>query len=402
MSKVIFFCVPAHGHVNPQLALVNALVKKGEEVIYYCAPGFREKIEKTGAEFRPLVTSADHIVENMGLKLGRNAVRVAAMAMDVSLEVTDKLAAEVKKENPDYIVADILAYFGMAVAEVNNIPLITFVPVFCSDLQMIGSIPAAFVLRILWHVITAPAEVFRFLSGAKKFKKYFKDNYIDFFNPYSRYSELNIVTISRYFQYEEKQFPDDKFCFTGPLLFYDREKADFPVEKLAGKKVIYVSLGTVYNNRPQFFENCIKAFENTEYTVIMSCSGLSRALPANFIVRDYVPQLQVLPYVSVFITHGGMNSIIEGLYFGVPLVIVPQAMDQYINGHRAAELHVGICLNNEMPSPAKLRSAVEKVLAGKYRAYAIIAGETLKAAGGLDAALAAISRFKGRNTDTIT
>jgi UDP:flavonoid glycosyltransferase YjiC (YdhE family) len=54
MSKVLFFCIPAHGHVNPTLPLVEKLVENGEQVVYYCADEFRAKIEQTGAEFRAL------------------------------------------------------------------------------------------------------------------------------------------------------------------------------------------------------------------------------------------------------------------------------------------------------------------------------------------------------------
>jgi UDP:flavonoid glycosyltransferase YjiC (YdhE family) len=52
MSKVIFFNIPATGHVNPSIPLVKELVTRGERVIYYCTETYRAKIESTGAEFR--------------------------------------------------------------------------------------------------------------------------------------------------------------------------------------------------------------------------------------------------------------------------------------------------------------------------------------------------------------
>jgi UDP:flavonoid glycosyltransferase YjiC (YdhE family) len=55
MGKVLFLNYPGEGHVNPTIALVEELLKKGEEVVYYCIEEYRNKIEKTGATFRPII-----------------------------------------------------------------------------------------------------------------------------------------------------------------------------------------------------------------------------------------------------------------------------------------------------------------------------------------------------------
>lgn len=52
MSKLIYFGIDLHGHINVSLGLIRALVEKGEEVLYYSSDVFREKIEATGAQFR--------------------------------------------------------------------------------------------------------------------------------------------------------------------------------------------------------------------------------------------------------------------------------------------------------------------------------------------------------------
>lgn len=66
--------------------------------------------------------------------------------------------------------------------------------------------------------------------------------------------------------------------------------------------------------------------------------------PANFIMQPHVPQLELLPKVDLFITHGDINSIQEGLYFGVPLIVVPQQMEQMINGRLVARHSAGVVL----------------------------------------------------------
>jgi MGT family glycosyltransferase len=189
------------------------------------------------------------------------------------------------------------------------------------------------------------------------------------------------------------------------MLFYGRENADFPVEQLKGRRVVYISLGTVYHRNPRFFEECIKAFGETDYMVIMSMPDgpekmlkTATGLPGNFTVQKYVPQLQVLKYTDVFITHAGMNSVQESLYFGVPMVIVPQSTDQYLNGSRAAQLGAGIYFDRGTVKASELRKAVEKVLANPgYKEKAKLQGDEARKAGGVEAAMRAIESFKQIN-----
>ena len=50
MSKIVFFCIPAHGHTNPTLNVVRELISRGHQVWYYSYEMLREKIEATGVE----------------------------------------------------------------------------------------------------------------------------------------------------------------------------------------------------------------------------------------------------------------------------------------------------------------------------------------------------------------
>ena len=52
------------------------------------------------------------------------------------------------------------------------------------------------------------------------------------------------------------------------------------------------------------------------------------SVPENFIVKNEVDQFSVLQKADVFITHCGMNSTNESLYFGVPMVLIPQHSQQ--------------------------------------------------------------------------
>ena len=106
-------------------------------------------------------------------------------------------------------------------------------------------------------------------------------------------------------------------------------------------------------------------------------------IPPNFIVEKFVPQLEVLQHAALFISHGGMNSVSEALYYNVPLIVVPQGADQPWIARRVAELGAGRMMTKEQVGAESLRHAAEEILSrpGFAQAAAKV-GETLRTAGG--------------------
>jgi MGT family glycosyltransferase len=152
-------------------------------------------------------------------------------------------------------------------------------------------------------------------------------------------------------------------------------------------------LGTINNQNHDFYRMCFEAFADYPAQFILSAGQRTdlKALgtpPANFLVRNFVPQLDVLQRVEVFITHGGMNSVHEGLYYSVPLVVVPQQIEQSVVARRVVELGAGVALGDTPPygrtSAAALRHALEQVMAAPeaYRTAAARLGKGLREAGG--------------------
>jgi GMP synthase (glutamine-hydrolysing) A subunit len=116
-----------------------------------------------------------------------------------------------------------------------------------------------------------------------------------------------------------------------------------------------------------FYRDCFQAFQREDLQVILSVGANVSAeslgkVPANFIVQSHVPQLDVLRRATVFVTHGGMNSVNEGLYHGVPLLVVPQMSEQAMVGRRVEELGAGIYLAKEDVTAERLRGSVRRLL----------------------------------------
>lgn len=121
------------------------------------------------------------------------------------------------------------------------------------------------------------------------------------------------------------------------------------------------------NQSIDFYMLCFEAFENTEHTVLLSIGNKVQVsdlgdVPHNFIVISYVPQIEVLKHTKLFITHGGMNSTNEGLYYGVPLVVIPLSADQPIIARQVANLGAGVALEMQSLTANQLRETVEHVL----------------------------------------
>lgn len=155
---------------------------------------------------------------------------------------------------------------------------------------------------------------------------------------------------------------DHAYKFVGPSLTSRVYQKDFDLAAIQEKSVIYISLGTVFNQAIDFYKLCLEALGDTKHTIVMSIgdsvdiSDLGE-IPSNFIVERYVPQTDVLQCAKLFITHGGMNSAHEGLYYGVPLIVIPQSADQPIIAGQVANIGAGITLHMQSLTAQQLRNA---------------------------------------------
>ena len=87
-------------------------------------------------------------------------------------------------------------------------------------------------------------------------------------------------------------------------------------------------------------------------------------IPQNFIVKNYVPEIEVLKYTKLFITYGGMNNTNEGLYCGVPLIVIPQNADQPIISGQVTNIGASIQLQRQSLTADQLYEAADPVLNG--------------------------------------
>jgi MGT family glycosyltransferase len=193
-----------------------------------------------------------------------------------------------------------------------------------------------------------------------------------------------IVYTSAEFQPCAETF-SEKYAFVGPSV----RPAEAVVEKTR-EKLVYISMGTVNNDLLPLYQNCIKALEGSDYQVILSVGSqvdvsAFGVLPETVTVYPSVDQIAVLEKADVFLTHCGMNSVSEALYFGVPLLMLPQTKEQQGVAERVRQLGAGILL--EETTSERIRQSVENLL-GKpeYGEAAQAVRESFRRCGGAKAA----------------
>lgn len=341
MSKIVFFSIPSHGHTNPTLNVVKELVSRGHEVWYYSYDIMREKIESAGAKF---ISCDDYDMEQKlsagdSERIGKDLAFSIRILVDTTLALDDKVCREMRELKPDCIVADSMALWGKAVALKLGIPFI------CSTTTFAFNKYSAKIMK------QGIGDLFKMLLSIPKTSKQIKrlkdkgypiKNILDIIG--SDDNTHTIVYTSSEFQPCSETF-SEKYAFVGPSV---RPAADV-IEKKKDK-LIYISMGTVNNNMMPFYKTCISALQNTDYQVIMSVGNLVSMddfmnLPENVSVFSHVDQIAVLKQADVFISHCGMNSVSESLYFEVPLVMLPQTPEQRGVARRVSELGAGIKLD---------------------------------------------------------
>ncbi len=390
MATAIFFGSPAHGHTNPTLPVVTELVRRGERVIYYSLEEFQAEIEQTGATFRSYGSNYPFDPA----RSGENGFKVIYELLQVSQLVLENLLDEVKQTQPNYILYDSTATWGNYFAQILHIPCICSMTMFGITTRLILGVPSLMLMGFHSQGYIRQVDAI----GRQLSKRYGLEK-IDYLRYMRSTGKINIVYTSRFFQPYESAF-DDTYMFVGPSILPRPNAPTFPFEKLSGNPLLYISLGTIFNGRDHFYRTCLEAFADRNFQVVMSVGHhISVAelgtLPDNFIVQNVVPQLELLQHTKVFITHAGMNSASEALYYGVPLLAIPQATDQHYVAKRVAQLGAGKILTREKVTAPLLRKYVGELFTNPgYAHTSVKIGKTLRQAGGYIRAVDEIENMK--------
>jgi MGT family glycosyltransferase len=389
MSKVVMLGHPAPGHINPTLPVIAELVRRGEEVSYYATEPFRAKVEAVGAAFR---SYGAHDLFERNLASGGMLGGMAGL-IETTEVILPELLASVRAEAPDYLLVEAHAVWGNVIAQILGVPVATICSMFAINEGLIAP------HELLGHLYGGAPRALAF-DGLIGFSRYYEiarrlNQHYDVDVPgivdyLGNRQALNIVCTSRDFQIGGERF-DESYVFAGPSLssFVGSSSATDDDRKWTTERpLIYVSMGTMYNDEAALYRACFEAFGAQPYQVVMAVGhridrGLLPEPPANVLVREYVPQMDVLRCASLFVTHGGINSAHEAMLCGVPMIVLPKAADHFVVAERVAAVGAGLVLHRGEASSARLVELTGRVLADPaYRERSAAMGQSLRMAGG--------------------
>jgi MGT family glycosyltransferase len=405
MGRCVFFNLPgASGHINPTVGLVRELIARGEQVIYYAGEDSRAKFTRLGVEFR---TYDEWFQYTHSASTAKNILDFALVEIDMALKCIEPLLERTREDNPDYLIYDSCCVWGKYIGEALHKPTIACITTLVSSpWVMLSDLPLS--LHVTGVLIRGiPLITWARRQGIALMAKIgveFRGILYHIFDFFACLGELNIVFNTREFQ----PFADrlkGRFHYVGASIPEGRDEGSLDLERFGNRPLIYVSMGTVHNHNADFYRTVMEALENEPVGVIMSIGynidarDLGR-IPDNFIVEQFVPQLEVLKHADVFITHGGMNSLNEALYFGVPVIVVPQQIEQSFNMRRLKKIGVAQPMPKEL-TPQSIRDAVYCVLKDeRYTNNARTYSEVLRKGGGHKAAAQHILDFIASRSDT--
>ena len=398
MANIVFLSVPAWGHLNPVLPIISELVRRGHRVTVFDEPPFAAAVEATGARFVAYPKAIS--MEDMSAVLMRGDLMAT---FELFLRGTTTLyrfcLSQLVDDIPNVLVIDGIALWGEMLGRRLTVPTVVSSPFFAYEINR-NSAPGEFAHNLGLFARVFPQLVWGWiriaLNGVYLLPLHWP--------LLPMRGNLTMMLTSKEVHPPSPIFRDKRWEFAGAMIDERTRPEQFDFSKLDGRPIIYVSLGTLIFAKSDFYERCMEALGDYPAQVLLSAgrgTDLSRFghAPANFIVAESFPQLDVLRRACLFVTPAGLNSMHEALWFGVPMVAVPQQFEQLHNAEAMERGGAGTVLDREAfghkVTPDELRAAIDKVWADLdgYRSRAARLGETLRTAGGYAAAATRIEEM---------
>lgn len=343
-KRILILNLPYSGHVNPTLGLTSELVKRGYEVGYINEIRFKNTIEKTGAKFIPFKNYPNGISD---LKMGFDCYKAA---FDTALSV---------KDDYDIFIYENWFYYGLAASEVLNKPAIRLFSNAAFNMNYINK-EIIGKSSIFFHMRYKPIRKLITRLTAKGVKIKYEDMFAEMAKAIP---DVNIVYTIKEYQVYAEEF-DERFMFVGPSMRKSKEDNSIDFNQMKNP-IIYIAFGTMIKDI-KFLKKCIRAFGNKDYTVIISTGNVFDkeklgSTSDNIHIYSFVPQCSVLEKASLFISHGGQNSVNESIYSGTPLLVLPHGFDCASNADRVENLKLGKRIYSNISEDELYKIAVQVI-----------------------------------------
>lgn len=359
MARFAFIVPPLTGHVNPTLSLGAELLQRGHRVAWISLdPSLTTRLPRYG-ELLP-------VQYDQG---------------DTSKKNSEQYLDQISKKNVSgiesikFLYEEVLIPLNRFMYEGILIQLEIFKPdVIINDHQLFAGAIAAYKSKIPYATsVTAPAAI-KMMEDLPGIHEWEMKQIVGLQQELGIPGNHGIVCSEALTMvFTSKDFFGDMplpgfYKFIGPVIQHRSTVHEFAWERfrsMNNQPKILVTIGTTFDHsyKKEFFDKVIEAFADDMLTVVVvSDVRLFEKWPDNFIVSEYVPQLELLPYLDAVVCHGGHNTVSETLLHGLPLVVIPIAYDQSHVAGRVVHAGSGIRLNYRRFKAHHLKTAVSEIL----------------------------------------
>ncbi len=383
-------CPALPGHLNPMIALGRELKQRGHDVTFFQVKDVEDKIGKEGLEFKAIgesdypLGSLKQFLKKLGELKGVAAVRYwHEDHQKIAGIVCHDAPKAIKDEGVEALLVDQLEPAGAAVAEHLGLPFVTV----CNALALNreAGIPPIFTNwvyqknwwayrrnQILYYL--GDLGIREYSSVLAQYRQQWK--LLKLIGSELLFANSKLAQVSQQpaaFDFPRTNLPE-YFHYTAPWRNQSPQTIPFPWERLTGQPIIYASLGTLQISKYEIFKCIAEACNGLDVQLVISHGrGMSEAeveaLPGSHLVVPYAPQVELLARkeTCLTITHAGLNTVLDSLTFGLPLVAIPITFEQPAIAARIKWTGIGEVIPATQLSVSRLRTTVQKVLAdAKY------------------------------------
>lgn len=407
MAHFAFVAPPLRGHYRPLSNLASELIARGHRATFLHHPDAAPLVEAEGAGFEPIGRSAPPVSGWTGPMARIRGLIGLGGVLDGMVRFTDMFCREapaaLRRIGADAMIVDQLEAGGGLVAERLGLPFASIavtVPV-----NREPGVPPPYVG---WSYDPGEKGLRRNRGGwrvsdflMRGMGDSIERNALRLGLPPRRRIEdclsptLQVSQMVPSLDFPRKALPPG-FHYTGP--FRGEAPQEFELPPGDARPLVYCTLGTLQGSRAGIFRKVARACAKLDLRLLISQGNRGRldpaALPGNPLVYDWVPQEAVLARADLVVCHGGMNSVLEPLAAGLPLVVMPLAFEQAAIAARLEHAGVAKALSRRT-SARQLAGAIAEVRAGpgfRERAGAVRlemrgSGGAARAAGLIEAAL---------------
>ena len=405
MANIGVFCLPMPSHLSLFLVLADSLRKRGHRIIFFGISDNELKIREAGFDF--VSTEPDSLAQGCFTRLKQDigkrgtvrALRAQGRFDELRYDAILRKGPElVSRSGVNGIIVDQAEACSGSVAEITRLPWVSVASALSMNVE--PGIPLLFTTwsysssrfallrnRVVYSILELAAMRTRHIIN--RYRKPWGLRPLtainDAFSPFAQISQQNAE-----FDFPRRMLPGC-FHYTGPIGNTSRAAVPFPWDNLDGRPLIYASLGTV-NQHPRVYHAIAEACSRLNAQLVLSLGGAGsveafRDLPGSPLVVQFAPQLDLLQRAALTITHGGLNTTLESLAAGVPLVAIPINFDQFGVAARIRWTGTGEFVKLRGLTGQRLKIAVTNVLRNpRYREAARRMRESIAATKGSERA----------------